>query len=58
MKTSSYYENDNYKSLINAKTNTVVILSTNIQYVNAKLNELNGYLIMFSVLQVFRKLAN
>ena len=38
MTTSSYYENDNYMSLINAKTNSLGILSTHNQCTNAKFN--------------------
>ena len=43
MKTSSYYDTDNFKSLLNTKTNNFGILSTNIQSVNAKLNEIEVF---------------
>ena len=43
MKTSSYYDTDNFKSLINTKTNNVGVLSTNIQSINAKLNEIEMF---------------
>ena len=38
MKTSSYYDTDYFKSLVNTKINSFGILSTNIQTINAKFN--------------------
>ena len=43
MKTSSYYDTNNFKSLINTKTNNFGVLSTNIQSINAKLNEIEVF---------------
>ena len=40
MKTSSYYDTDNFKSLVNTKIKSFGILSTNIQTINTKFNEL------------------
>ena len=41
MKTSSYYDTDHFKSLINTKINSFGILSTNIQSINAKFNSMS-----------------
>ena len=43
MKTLSYYDTNYFKSLINTKTNNVGVLSTNIQSINAKLNEIEVF---------------
>ena len=43
MKTSSYYDTDHFKSLVNTKINSFGILSTNIQSINAKFNELAAF---------------
>ena len=43
MKTSSYYDTNNFKSLINTKTNNFGVLSTNIQSINATLKEIEGF---------------
>ena len=43
MKTSSYYDTDDFKSLVNTKINSFGILSTNIQSINAKFNELADF---------------
>ena len=42
MKTSSYYTN-HFKPLVNIKINSFGILSTNIQSINAKFNELAAF---------------
>ena len=43
MKTSSYYDTNNFRSLINTKTNNFGILSINLQSINAKLNEIEVF---------------
>ena len=43
MKTSSYYDTDHFKSLVNTKINSVGIISANIQSINAKFNELAAF---------------
>ena len=43
MKTSSYYDTNHFKSLISTKTINVGVLSTNIQSINAKLNEIEVF---------------
>ena len=43
MKTSSYYDTDHFKSVVNTKSNSFGILSTNIQSINAKFNELTAF---------------
>ena len=43
MKTSSYYDNDNFKSLVNTKITSFGIFSTNIPSHNAKCNELVAF---------------
>ena len=43
MKTSSYHDTNNIKSLINTKTNNFGVLNTNIQSINAKLNEIEVF---------------
>ena len=43
MKTSSYYDTDHFKSLVNTKINRFGIFSTNIQSINAKYNELAAF---------------
>ena len=42
-KTSSYYDTDHFKSLVNTKINSFGILSTNRQSINAKFNELVAF---------------
>ena len=43
MKTSSYYDTNNFKSLINTQTNNFGVLSTTFQSINAKLNEIEVF---------------
>jgi len=44
MKTSSYYDTNKIKSLINTKITHFGTLSTNIQSINAKLNEMEVFI--------------